>query len=642
MDETTPGAYVDSIAGHDGSCPNTCPAPDANGAVYGSDAQTFNGSSTSILVPSASEFDWAAGDDFAIEAWINRGDNGFSGSEVILGRDDAVGTMKWSLGIDGSGQVVFRLTSSNNETVQLTSTKVLSYNSDAVWHHIVATKEGNTISLYMDSEDPIQQSFAFTGDFASLDAGISIGRLEASGGEQYFNGTIDEVAIYSQALSSERIRGHYFMARGYDRTVDDQIRIMPLGDSITADSAPEAARAQGDWFSGYRRPLWSDLTTNEFPVDFVGAEPYGDFAAPVFDYDNAAFPGITTAELYSEVLVNGYNPNALSDIPFGPTSYDTLGDIYPSYTQQRTGSYGTPYLADFPADIILLHIGTNGLTDSTITSNINSLRQILDHIDGIDERITVILARIINRGALQYPHQPTTDFNVEIANLAQQRIADGDKIIVVDQESALTYPDDMEDNLHPYMTGYNKMAAVWFTALDTFLPVAYTIEASANENGAIEPSGSVQVEQGDAQNFSFIPDVGYHVEEVLVDDVSIGAPALNRFDNVTSDHTIEVSFAINQYTIEFVSGSNGTVNGLLSQTVTHGAASGSVEAVPYSGYEFDGWSGDFSGADNPLVIQSITSDMTVQANFVEEYNPDPGKGSSSGGGGGCFIAIIGL
>jgi hypothetical protein len=431
------------------------------------------------------------------------------------------------------------------------------------------------------------------------------------------------------------------MARGYDRTVDDLIRIMPLGDSITADSAPAAARAQGDWFSGYRRPLWSSLTTNEFPVDFVGAEPYGDSAEPVFDYDNAAFPGITTAELFREVLENGYNPIALSDIPFGPPPHDTLGDVYPSYTQQRTGAYETPYLADFPADIILLHIGTNGLTDSTIASNIDSLKQILDHIDGIDERITVILARIINRGTEQ-PHTPTTNFNVAIANLAQQRIADGDKIIVVDQESALTYPDDMEDNLHPNMTGYGKMATVWFGALNTFLPIAHTITASANENGAVDPSGSVQVEQGASQEFSFIPDEGYHVEEVIADDVPIGASALNLFENVTSDHTIQVSFAINQYTIEFVSGANGTVTGSLSQAVTHGAASGSVEAVPYSGYEFDGWSGDFSGSDNPLVIQSVTSDMTIQANFVEENNPDPGNGSSSGGGGGCFIAILGL
>ena len=61
--------------------------------------------------------------------------------------------------------------------------------------------------------------------------------------------------------------------------------------------------------------------------------------------------------------------------------------------------------------------------------------------------------------------------------MAQQRIANGDKIIIVDMENGaginyLPYTEggDMFNILHPYATGYVKMAALWFDALSSFLP----------------------------------------------------------------------------------------------------------------------------------------------------------------------------
>jgi hypothetical protein len=610
--------------------------------VDGKVAQLFDGSTTSISVPSSTAFDWDASDSFAIEVWVNRGDNGFSGSEVIVGRDDSDGDMMWSLGINGSGQAVFKLTSSGDESIQITSSKVLSYNHlavNAVWHHLVAVKEGDALKLYVDSEEPVQQTYHFTDGFASANSSISIGRLEAGGGEQYFKGAIDEVAIYGQSLSSEQIKSRYFLARGYDNTVGHPIRIMPMGDSITTDSAVEQTRAKDDWFSGYRRPLWNDLKTNGFPVDFVGSEPFGDFAKPVFDHQHAAFPGITTMELFSELLLKGHNPVLLSLIPFLPDDYNFLAEVYPDYNQQRTSANSISYLSEFPTDIILLHIGTNGLTNSNLEENLNALVQILDHVDSMDERITVVLAKIINRSQ-QLNHQPTIDFNVQIGILAQQRIAEGDKIIVVDQEHALIYPDDMSDNLHPNMNGYDKMAGVWYEALETFLPVAYTITATAGENGTIEPAGQVQVEQGAGQMFSFVPDTGYHVEDVKVDTVSIGTPTQYLFENTTEDHTIQASYAVNIYSIRFASGENGTISGSTIQSISHGGASMAVEAQPNAGYQFSGWNGDYTGSENPLVIQSVTNDMDIQANFVDESSNPPVNDPSEGGGGGCFIANL--
>ena len=45
-----------------------------------------------------------------------------------------------------------------------------------------------------------------------------------------------------------------------------------------------------------------------------------------------------------------------------------------------------------------------------------------------------------------------------------EKITYGDNIIIIDQENALIYPDDMSDSVHPNDVGYSKMAEAWFNA----------------------------------------------------------------------------------------------------------------------------------------------------------------------------------
>ena len=69
-----------------------------------------------------------------------------------------------------------------------------------------------------------------------------------------------------------------------------------------------------------------------------------------------------------------------------------------------------------------------------------------------------------------------------------------------------------------------------------------TITASAGSNGSIGPSGSVSVDHAANQTFTFTPDSGYRVLDVLVNGSSVGAPNSYTFNNVTSPQTISVSF----------------------------------------------------------------------------------------------------
>jgi len=110
-----------------------------------------------------------------------------------------------------------------------------------------------------------------------------------------------------------------------------------------------------------------------------------------------------------------------------------------------------------------------------------------------------------------------------------------------------------------------------FLAISPFAAYAAdgTITASAGANGSISPSGSVLVLEGTDQTFSMTPDSGYHVSDVLVDGSSIGAVTSHTFVAVTSDHTIDVSFAIDQFTITPTAGSNGSISPSSPTTVNY-------------------------------------------------------------------------
>lgn len=69
-----------------------------------------------------------------------------------------------------------------------------------------------------------------------------------------------------------------------------------------------------------------------------------------------------------------------------------------------------------------------------------------------------------------------------------------------------------------------------------------TITASSGGNGSISPSGSVLVDHGANQTFTFTPDSGYRVFDVLVNGSSVGAVSSYTFTNVTTPQTISVAF----------------------------------------------------------------------------------------------------
>ena len=164
------------------------------------------------------------------------------------------------------------------------------------------------------------------------------------------------------------------------------------------------------------------------------------------------------------------------------------------------------------------------------------------------------------------------------------------------------------------ITSVNANSVVTATfAADT---VSYTINASADANGTISPSGAVTAFQGTSQPFAITPATGYHVADVQVDGSSVGAVTSYTFTNVSAGHSINASFAINTFTITASSGGNGTVSPAGATSVNYGDSLG-FTITPAAGYYIADLvvDGVTVSAASSYTFTNVTASHTISADF---------------------------
>jgi hypothetical protein len=98
----------------------------------------------------------------------------------------------------------------------------------------------------------------------------------------------------------------------------------------------------------------------------------------------------------------------------------------------------------------------------------------------------------------------------------------------------------------------------------------YTITPTAGAGGTISPGTPQTVSSGDSITFTIATNAGYHIQDVLLDDLSVGAVNSYTFDNVTADHTIQATFSEDSFTITPTAGAGGTISPGVPQTVRFG------------------------------------------------------------------------
>ena len=438
MFEETAGSttFADSVGGHNAACiGSACPGFTDSGRI--GNAWTFDGVDDGLNVSSHVSFNWDIAASFSIEFWTKAEiTNACIGNQVIIGRNDPSTKLHWWVGCwDKTGIAAFRMNDKSGKGALVFGSTDLT---DGRWHHVAAVRDGSAAENYLYVDGILEGStkVTYSTGFDSATAALNIGYLDTNPFYR-FAGTIDEIAVYGRALAEKEIRQHYIdgsvgLGWGYCPDCATSVRIMPLGDSITLGWMPPIT--DNIYRVGYRQKLNIDLKTGGYNVDFVGGLQAGSAVTPAFDIDHEGH--------------GGWQAKGGTD-----------GGIAPNVNG---------FLLANPADVVLLHIGTNDIPSG---ANAADITEILDNVDGYSKDISVVLARIINQTGDPARILATTQFNNAVEEMAKARIANGDKIIIVDQESALDYATDMADAVHPNVAGYEKMSNVWLNALDSFLPV---------------------------------------------------------------------------------------------------------------------------------------------------------------------------
>ena len=158
---------------------------------------SFNGTTGYVTVPSASSLNQASA--LSVETWVY---------PTTVGT-----TQRW---VSKFGQYTLRQISTGKTQFELgiggtfpgaLDPDPLSLNT---WHHVVGTYNGSAIKVYVDGSEK-----ASTPQTGAVTLGPSPLTLASMGGTgEFFNGRLDEAAVYNRALTATEVQRHYDSGKG--------------------------------------------------------------------------------------------------------------------------------------------------------------------------------------------------------------------------------------------------------------------------------------------------------------------------------------------------------------------------------------------------------------------------------------------
>ena len=229
FDEGSGLTASDSVDGNDGTIYG---ATWTGGKVNG--ALSFDGVDDYVEIPHSTSLDIT--DQIAVSAWINLKSRNLQALGGTIIRKGAwpvvVPRPAWGFDIQYGKLRAFIYDEVSGYEVR--GDTVLSAGE---WYHVAFTYDGSEIQIYLDGElegNPTPH----VGHIASTPAPVWIGRKN---GVDFFDGKIDEVAIYSRALTADEIQQHYLNGSYEVECVDPPTGMVSWwdGDSVSGTTATD-------------------------------------------------------------------------------------------------------------------------------------------------------------------------------------------------------------------------------------------------------------------------------------------------------------------------------------------------------------------------------------------------------------------
>jgi hypothetical protein len=360
FDETDGSPYLDSYGITDGTCNGSeCPAA-ATGRVNG--AQEFYGSQhDKVTITYDGTFNWGVDDSFTMQAWIKRGSEEITEDEEVIIARDAPGTNKssWYISVNKDGKVEFFLRDAVSNRISFIDSG--SPVTDNNWHHITIVRDtaNDKVSLYVDGDES-NSSEDNTGEFTGDDA-VNIGYFNDNVNplKYYFNGIIDEVAIYDRALTPAQIKRQYINGNNGDGYGSVDID----GDGIydESDNCPTVANADQNASMCKPAPQITTSPVTEATVNSLYRYDVNTTNVPDVEFLLEKFPSGMTIDSttglisWTPTLSGEYNITVIARNG-APTQDDQnftiiVSDVPPEITTTPvvTGSTGEPYSYDVDA-----------------------------------------------------------------------------------------------------------------------------------------------------------------------------------------------------------------------------------------------------------------------------------------------------
>jgi hypothetical protein len=472
--------------------------------------------------------------------------------------------------LDGDGRITARIFDGSSRVV--TSSARIS--SDT-WTHIAITGSGSNLRLYINGtlDKTISTGTAIT-NYSSPEFVLG----QATSTDSYFIGQINDVRLFNRVLSGSEIA--QLSGRGYTiaSSTGEGGSITPAGALAIGAGSDISFNIRAS--SGYRI---ADVRVDNLSVGTVSLYEFNDVSSN--HSISASFQRLSCSIGSVAGAGGNIDPEGEINVTYGSNRSFSI-EPEPGYqiSDVRVDNVSVGAVSEY----IFYNITTGHTISALFTPIIFNIESKTSQGGSINpEGITSIL----------YGHD-------QIYSITPARGFQVDDVLV-------------DNNSVGAVTNYSFRDVTSDHSITAeFKPITYTLAGISGPGGSISPSGITSILYGQEQSYSFTPEKGFKIEDVIVDNVSMGAVTNYSFRDVTSDHSITAEFKPITYTLAGISGPGGSISPAGITSILYGHEQ-SYSFTPEKGFKIEDVIVDnvSVGAVSSYFFRNITSDHSVSVKF---------------------------